>query len=82
MEFILICDKKTFLGCFIPAFFKAFVCLPSFASLLNGKLEFSKILLTFAWAFISSGVLSFAEFVFIFGTGSCFVVSELDEASF
>ena len=81
MEFLL-CGKKRFWRCFICAFFKVFVCLSSFASLLNGKLEFSKILLTFASAFISSGVLSFAEFVLIFGTESRLVVSELDQTSF
>ena len=79
MEFILIYDKQTFLGCFNRAFFKMFVCLSSFVSLSNGKLELIGILLTFVWDFNSSTVLSFAEYLLIFGTESCPVVSELSQ---
>ena len=78
MEFILIYDKQTFWGCFIWAFFNVFVCLLSFASLLNGILEFIKILFAFFFE-TSSAILSFAEFVHIFGTESCSVVSELNQ---
>ena len=43
-------------------------CLSSLASLLNDKLEFIEISLTFAWDFTLSVLLSFAEFLLIFGT--------------
>ena len=82
MEFILICEKQTFLGCFSRAFFKVFVCLSSVTSLLNDKLEFIGILLTFVWDFTSSAVLSFAKYLLIFGTESCPcpVVSERNQS--
>ena len=35
----------------LGAFFKVFICLQSFASLLNGKLDFIEILLTSTWDF-------------------------------
>ena len=54
-------------------------CLSSFTSLSNGKLELIGILLTFVWDFNSSTVLSFAEYLLIFGTESCPVVSELNQ---
>ena len=56
-----------------------FVCLSSFLSLSNGKLELIEILLTLVWDFNSSTVLSFAEYLLIFGAESCPVVSELDQ---
>ena len=79
MEFILICEKQTFLGCSNRAFFKIFFFLSSFLSLSNGKLELIGILLTFVCDFNSSIVLSFAEYLLIFGTESCPVVSELNQ---
>ena len=78
----LIRDKQTFLGCFNRVFFKMFVCLSSFTSLSNGKLELIGILLTFVWDFNSSTVLSFAECLLIFGTESFPVVSELNQTLF
>ena len=56
-----------------------FVCLSSFVSLSNSKLELIEILLTFVWDFNSSTVLSFAKYLLIFGTESCPVVSELNQ---
>ena len=46
------------------------------------SLEFIGILLTFAWEFTSSAVLSFGEFLCIFGTESCPVVFKLNQTSF
>lgn len=82
MEFISICDKQTLLGSFIRAFSKVFACFSSFASLLNKKLEFIEISLTFAWDFKSSTELYYADFVLIFGTKSCLVVFELNQTTF
>ena len=82
MEFILICDKKTFWRSFIRMFFKVFVCFSSFALLLNGKSKFIEILLRFFLNFTSSAVLSFAEYLLIFGIESCPVVSELNQTLF
>ena len=60
---------------FIRKFFKVLVCLSSFTPLLNGKLEFTGILLTFVLDFISSTALSLAELLLIFSTESCPIVS-------
>ena len=70
---------QTFWGFFIRAFFKVFLSLSSFAALLNEKLEFIEISPTFVWDFTSSVVLLFAEYLLIFGTESCPVVSELSQ---